>query len=152
MDNSHPKEQKTKKYKLWRKSMKQVRPALSPMFLICCSLLATQSEARRPHNGPPPEAYTACEGKQQREKETSSATPGKTGQYPVVGTGIKNFYSNHSIISAPSRGKRFYGQDAHYKGNQPAYRNNGNRIWVKNELQSIVDYTRLSFDHLLSGS
>jgi len=44
----------------------------------------------------------------------------------VVDTGIKKFYGNHSLISVPSRGKRFYGQDAQYKGNQPAYRNNGN--------------------------
>ena len=149
------------------KQIGQIIPALSTMFLICCSVLSTQGEARsKPHNGPPPEAYTACEGKQrgasaeftspfgdiitgtcveerqrlflrpnfpperrkeqQREQEISTATTGKAGKYPIVDTGIKKFYSNQSIISAPSRGKRFYGQDAHYKGNQPAYRDNGN--------------------------
>ncbi len=153
--------------------MKQLSIALSVIFLICCSVLSTQGEAQsRPHNGPPPEAYTACAGKQrgasaeftspfgdiitgtcveekqrlflrpdfpperrkeqQREQKTSTTTStattttGKAGKYPVVDTGIKKFYGNHSLISAPSRGKQFYGQDAHYKGNQPAYRDNGN--------------------------
>jgi hypothetical protein len=147
--------------------MKQIISVFSAMFMICSSVLSIQAEAQsRTHNGPPPEAYTACEGKQRgdaaeftspfgdiitgtcvkeqrrlflrpdspperrkrqlRDQETSTATTGKVGKYPVVDTGIKKFYSNHSLISAPSRGKRFYGQDAQYKGNQPAYRDNGN--------------------------
>lgn len=46
--------------------------------------------------------------------------------YPIVDTDVSDFYDNSSIISSPSVGQPFYGQDAHYNGNQPSYTNNGN--------------------------
>lgn len=46
--------------------------------------------------------------------------------YPIVDTGVDDFYNNTSIISAPSSGQAFYGQDASYSGNQPSYTDNGN--------------------------
>lgn len=49
--------------------------------------------------------------------------PEKT--YTVVDTGINDFYNNTDIVSAPADGQVFYGQDAHYQGNQPSYTNNG---------------------------
>ncbi|MBL0024063.1 MAG: DUF1566 domain-containing protein [Saprospiraceae bacterium] len=45
--------------------------------------------------------------------------------YPIVDTGVTDFYNNTSIISKPSIGNAFYGQDATYSGNQPSYTNNG---------------------------
>ncbi len=39
-------------------------------------------------------------------------------------TGIRKFYGNRSVISTPSRGRRFYGQDAQYRGHQPSYTDN----------------------------
>ena len=45
--------------------------------------------------------------------------------YPIVGTDVSLFYDDESIISAPSAGQAFYGQDANYSGNQPSYTNNG---------------------------
>lgn len=46
--------------------------------------------------------------------------------YNIVDTGVSDFYDNNSIISSPSVGENFYGQDASYSSNQPNYTNNGN--------------------------
>ena len=45
--------------------------------------------------------------------------------YPIVDTGVAEFYDDTSLlISAPSEGDSFYGQDATYDGNQPSYTDN----------------------------
>ena len=46
--------------------------------------------------------------------------------YPIVDTGIKNYYSDFATISEPSVNDAFYGQDANYNGNQPSYTDNKN--------------------------
>ncbi|WPD23883.1 MAG: DUF1566 domain-containing protein [Candidatus Electrothrix scaldis] len=161
--------------------MKKVQVLVFIMNVLLCSfVLPALGEARPgPQNGPPPEAYTACEGKKrgdtaeftspfghvitgtcvaerrrlflrpdsppdrrgearqdvrrgsrrderqgQGQVVVTPSPQGKPGKYPVVDTGVKTFYGNRSIISAPKRGQRFYGQDARYKGRQPAYRDN----------------------------
>ncbi|MFB9053823.1 DUF1566 domain-containing protein [Formosa undariae] len=45
--------------------------------------------------------------------------------YPIVDTGVTEFYSNDNVISAPHGGDDFYGQDATYTGNKPSYTDNG---------------------------
>jgi len=45
--------------------------------------------------------------------------------YPIVGSGVTDFYSNSSVITEPIAGDEFYGQDAHYPGNLPSYTDNG---------------------------
>ncbi|MHC5083246.1 MAG: Lcl C-terminal domain-containing protein [Planctomycetota bacterium] len=45
--------------------------------------------------------------------------------YPIVDTGQIRCYSNTLEIEYPQDGKPFFGQDAHYNGNQPAYKDNG---------------------------
>ncbi|QXP59694.1 DUF1566 domain-containing protein [Olleya sp. HaHaR_3_96] len=45
--------------------------------------------------------------------------------YPIVDTGVFEFYSDTAIITTPTVGHAFYGQDATYNGNQPSYTNNG---------------------------
>ncbi|WP_434036187.1 DUF1566 domain-containing protein [Formosa sp. 4Alg 33] len=45
--------------------------------------------------------------------------------YPIVDTGVTEFYSNNNVISAPQSGDEFYGQDANYPENQPSYTDNG---------------------------
>jgi len=45
--------------------------------------------------------------------------------YTIVDTGQSTFYDHSNIISIPLEGHAFYGQDAHYKGNQPFYADNG---------------------------
>lgn len=47
------------------------------------------------------------------------------GQYAIVDTGQTAFFNNKSEIQEPELGDNFYGQDAHFDGNQPSYTNNG---------------------------
>ncbi len=44
--------------------------------------------------------------------------------YTVVDTGQTKCYDNTKEIPCPQPGQPFYGQDAQYQGNQPAYRDN----------------------------
>ncbi len=44
--------------------------------------------------------------------------------YPIVDTGVSDFYSDEAIIAEPQAGEAFYGQDATYNGNQPSYTDN----------------------------
>ncbi len=45
--------------------------------------------------------------------------------YPIVDTGQERCYDNGREIKYPKAGEPFFGQDAQYQGNQPAYRDNG---------------------------
>jgi hypothetical protein len=49
----------------------------------------------------------------------------QTLTYPVVETGVHQFYNNDAVIAAPLAGAAFYGQDATYQGNEPSYTDNG---------------------------
>jgi hypothetical protein len=44
--------------------------------------------------------------------------------YKIVDTGQSECYDNKGTIACPRPGEPFYGQDAQYQGNQPAYRDN----------------------------
>ena len=83
--------------------------------------------------------------------------------YPIVGTDVTTFFNNTSIISAPSSGEAFYGQDANYLGNQPSYSDNGDGtvtdnvtglMWQKspdtngNNNGSIEAADKLTFDEI----
>ena len=52
--------------------------------------------------------------------------------YTIVDTGIKDFYSDASIISEPGKADDYYGQDANYNGNQPSYTDNGDGTIMDN--------------------
>lgn len=45
--------------------------------------------------------------------------------YDIVDTNVTEFYNNNSIITEPSIGEAFYGQDASYITNTPSYTDNG---------------------------
>ena len=45
--------------------------------------------------------------------------------YVIVDTGQVKCYDNRGEIACPQPGGAFYGQDAKYQGNQPAYQDNG---------------------------
>jgi hypothetical protein len=45
--------------------------------------------------------------------------------YTIVDTGQVIFYGNDGEISEPTRGERFYGQDANFAHNEPSYADNG---------------------------
>jgi len=47
-------------------------------------------------------------------------------KFKIVHTGITSFYSSTSVISAPSQGSPYYGQDANYQVNKPSYTDNHN--------------------------
>ena len=60
--------------------------------------------------------------------------------YPIVDTGQSTCYDNFQEIPSPQPGQPFCGQDAQYRGHQPAYRDNGDGtvtdlntglMWVK---------------------
>jgi hypothetical protein len=44
--------------------------------------------------------------------------------YTVVGTAQQTFFDSLNVISAPSAGQAFYGQNAHYPGHSPSYTDN----------------------------
>jgi len=48
----------------------------------------------------------------------------KENGYPVVETNQTTFYSDNKVISKPSSGQNFYGQDATYEGNKSSYIDN----------------------------
>ena len=50
--------------------------------------------------------------------------PGTSLPYTVVDTGQSLCYDTTQEIACPRPGEQFYGQDAHYHGPQPAYRDN----------------------------
>ncbi|HYW80351.1 MAG TPA: hypothetical protein VE890_12275 [Thermoguttaceae bacterium] len=47
--------------------------------------------------------------------------------YPIVDTGQTTFYDDTDAILEPTAGQPFYGQDAHYAGNQPQYQRHHGR-------------------------
>lgn len=47
------------------------------------------------------------------------------GNYPIVDTGLENYYSNSTRIDKPSEGEIYYGQDANYSTNAFSYTDNG---------------------------
>ncbi|MBP6429753.1 MAG: DUF1566 domain-containing protein [Bacteroidales bacterium] len=50
----------------------------------------------------------------------------QTLTYKIVGTGQTNSYNNTGIITQPSSGQSFYGQNANHSGHIPSYIDNGN--------------------------
>ncbi len=73
----------------------------------------------------------------------------KSPSYAIVDTGVTEYYDNTSVISAPSRGQAFYGQDAQYRMNMPSYSDNGDGT-VTDQVtgllwQAVMD-EKMSFD------
>ena len=52
--------------------------------------------------------------------------------YSIVDTGLTTFYSNTSVISKPSQGEAFFGQDAQYQSNKPSYTDNNDGMVTDN--------------------
>lgn len=57
--------------------------------------------------------------------------------YPIVDTGQSRCFDNRREISCPKSGQTFFGQDAQYRGNQPAYRDNGDVISIYNMVRPV---------------
>ncbi len=67
--------------------------------------------------------------------------------YTIVDTGQIRCYNNTTEIEYPKSGRPFFGQDALYDGNQPAYENNGDGtitdlntglMWISNPLGKMT--------------
>ncbi|MCG8428672.1 MAG: DUF1566 domain-containing protein [Chromatiales bacterium] len=94
---------------------------------------------------------------------TVDSEQAQTVSYPIVDTGQTQFFDNSAEVIQPEPGEYFYGQDAHYQGNQPTYQNNANGTvtdlvtgltWTKspdlNGDGSINADDKLSFDEALN--
>ena len=58
--------------------------------------------------------------------ENADSAASTTGlSYPIIDTGMTKFYDTRGEITCPKPGEPFYGQDAHYQGIQPSYKDNG---------------------------
>ncbi len=68
--------------------------------------------------------------------------------YPVVGTNQTTFFDNTQSISKPAEGEGFYGQNAHYPGNTPEYKDNGDGT-VTDMVTGLM--WQQSFDHNNDG-
>ncbi|WP_158847826.1 DUF1566 domain-containing protein [Algibacter sp. L1A34] len=67
----------------------------------------------------------SCNNDESEISDDASTLDTTDKTYPIVDTGVFEFYSNDALITAPTSGQDFYGQDATYNGNQPSYTNNG---------------------------
>ncbi|WP_413717468.1 DUF1566 domain-containing protein [Silicimonas sp. MF1-12-2] len=94
-----------------------------------------------------------------------SVFPAYAQNYPVVDTNQTDFYSNKAVISSPSEGQAFYGQDAHYSGHLPSYTDNGDGTVTDNVTglmwQKSVDLNgdgkinaadKLTYDQAVAGA
>ncbi len=69
-------------------------------------------------------ALYSCDDSEENGLTQTAQTP--TYSYKIVDTRQTTFYNNQSVIAEPAGGESFYGQDAHYTGNQASYIDNGN--------------------------
>ena len=68
--------------------------------------------------------FMGCTESSTQVENNEDNLPNITG-YPVVSTNQSVFYDTSNVISAPSSGSSFYGQDAQYTGNEIQYQDNG---------------------------
>lgn len=69
--------------------------------------------------------FSSCEKDEIDTTKTNSENLPNVTAYPIVGTKQTNSYNNSSVISLPSTGNDFYGQNSNYPGNAPSYTDNG---------------------------
>jgi hypothetical protein len=85
--------------------------------------------------------------------------------YKIVGSGQTNSYNNSGIISAPTVGEAFYGQNSNYPGNIASYKDNGDGtitdnvsglIWEKTtdkNADGIINYAdKMTYAAALAGA
>ena len=75
--------------------------------------------------------------------------------YKIVDTGTRDFYSDREVIPEPLTGDAYYGQDAHYHGNQPSYTDPGDGTVTDNVtgLMWVKDMgEKMTWEDALSGA
>jgi hypothetical protein len=91
--------------------------------------------------------------------------PGFGQANKIVGTGQVNSYNNSSIITLPTTGQSFYGQNTNHPGNTPSYTDNGDGtitdnvtglMWQKttdkNNDDIINYYDKMTYASALAGA
>lgn len=81
-----------------------------------------------------------------------SSIIGISQTYLIVDTAVEDSYNNSSIISAPSEGEAFFGQDSNYIGNQPSYTDNDDGTITDNNTGLIWEQDmgiKISYDDAL---
>ncbi len=68
---------------------------------------------------------------------TVSGTP-TPGGYSIVDTGQTNCFDNINLITAPTTGQPFYGQDAQFSGTQPSYTKSSDELTVKDNATGLT--------------
>ncbi|MEI6395355.1 MAG: DUF1566 domain-containing protein, partial [Verrucomicrobiota bacterium] len=68
---------------------------------------------------------------------TVSGTP-TPGGYSIVDTGQTNCFDNINLITAPTTGQPFYGQDAQFSGTQPSYTKSSDGLTVKDNVTGLT--------------
>jgi hypothetical protein len=58
--------------------------------------------------------------------------------YPIVDTGQEDCYNNNAVITPPSPGVAFYGQDAQFDGNTPSYTLSGDGLTVYDNITGLT--------------
>ena len=108
-------------------------------------------------------SFTACDTDDAEVVvEVSDNLPNITA-YPIVGTNQSISFDNTTIISAPTNGEDFYGQNANYPGTTPSYTDNGDGTVTDNVTglmwQNTLDHNddgeinysdKLTYDEILA--
>jgi hypothetical protein len=89
----------------------------------------------------------------------------QTHTYTIVGTGQTKSYDTTAVITIPTSGQTFYGQNSNHPGNTRSYTNNGNGtvtdnvtglIWQQSpdkNSDGIIDYDdKLSYSEAVAGA
>lgn len=87
-----------------------------PQFATTTLPLATSGSATTTTAAAPSDAAPSA---------TTLPTVSTALSYPIAGTGVTVYFGANGIIAAPTSGAAFYGQDATYDLNPPAYTDNG---------------------------
>ncbi len=79
----------------------------------------------------------------------------RKNSYAVVDTNQTECFDNSKVITPPSKGAPFFGQDAQYKGNSPDYSDNGDGTITDNNTGLIWQKDpgdKMSYDEAVSGA
>jgi hypothetical protein len=79
--------------------------------------------------------FSGCGGGSSNNGGSGETT---TLSYPIVDTGQTTFYDGSTVISAPSPGDAFYGQDAQHDGNQPSYTLSSDGLTVHDNVTGLT--------------
>ena len=106
-----------------KKLIKLIFIPLIALPLVACNISDTTSETEE-------SIYSSITNGE--ENSTASSQEQSDLSYPLVDTGVVDFYSNDKVIDEPIIGEEFYGQDANYQSSATSYTNNGNSTITDN--------------------